>query len=241
LLQLMDILYSTQKADSAVLQIFRILTGMSHFTFFSTKVVDMEDYLYLCEFLLQKNTLTKNLIRIHEGFAGPADDFRNITGLEFVYSEDFYFRAFAKEEDSDSRTINVEMLNQLVAVLYRPIKRDYNTEIDPDGDIRSAFNENICYYHACGVIRYWPLQTKLAIFTWYEGCRQKMIEDNPEIFTGGSGEPAKFGLLSVMRTIAETGIHGDFEKVQKMFVKMWMIELNEKAEEVKRLEKANNK
>jgi hypothetical protein len=240
LLKLMDILYSNQDAGSALLQIFRILTCMTQFTFFSTRVKDMEDFLYLCEFLLEKNTLTKNLIPIHEGFAGPKDDFGNLTGLEFVCSEDYYFRAFTKDHPDAQREMSIEMLNEFVAVLYRPIKDNYNIKIDPDGDIRSPFNENICHYHAVGQIRYWPLQVKLAIFTWYEGCRQKMIEENPDVFDGGSGEPAKYGLLSVMRTIAETGIHGDFDKVQKMFVKMWMIELNEKAEEVKQLKKANN-
>jgi hypothetical protein len=234
----MDIFYGHVDASDASLQMFRILSGMSHFTFFSTKVHDMEAFLYLCNFLLEKNTLTKNHIKEHEGFAGPDDDFNNLTGLEFVFSEDLYFQCFNTE--NDQRTIDHEKLNQFVAILYRPPKHNYSKEFNPDGDIRSPFNENICHYYACSHIRYWSLQTKLAIYTWYDGCRQKMIEDNPEIFTGGSGEPAKFGLLSVMRTIAETGIHGDFEKVQKMYVKMWMVELNEKADEVKRAKESMN-
>jgi hypothetical protein len=41
-----------------------------------------------------------------------------------------------------------------------------------------------------------------------------------------------------MRTIAEGGIHGDFEKVSGMYVKMWMVELNEKIEEAKRIEQS---
>ncbi len=61
-----------------------------------------------------------------------------------------------------------------------------------------------------------------------------MIEQNPDIFSGGINEAAKYGLISVMRVIAEGGIHGTFEQVQKMYVKMWMVELNEKYEESKR-------
>ena len=82
------------------------------------------------------------------------------------------------------------------------------------------------------------MNVKLAIFHWYQACRQKMISENPDVFTGGSGEVAKYGLLSVMRTIAESGIHGDFDKVQKMYVKMWMMELNEKIDEAKKIEKS---
>jgi hypothetical protein len=52
---------------------------------------------------------------------------------------------------------------------------------------------------------------------------------------------AKYGLINVMRTIAESGIHGDFDKVQKMYVKMWMMELNEKIDEAKKVEESYKK
>lgn len=223
---------------------------MSWYRFFKCKMEELEEFLYLTFFLYNSNDLTRQLIPSYKNFHGPADDFNNITGDEFVFSEDYYlkysglFPSLSGEGGSDRRSETDEAnrcLNELVAILYRPLKKNYDTARDPDGDLRVPFNQNICAYNARHKIKRWPLHIKLAIFHWYQGCRQKMIDDNPDIFTGGNSEPAKYGLLSVMRTIAEGGIHGDFDKVQKMYVKMWMMELNEKMEEGKKIEKAYKK
>ena len=206
-------------------------------TLFTIPVAVKADYLYLTHFLINENNLTKQLLPVYKGFYGPDDDFNNITGEEFIFSEDFYFKSFKKAGVNEPRVMQEDMLNNLVAVLYRAKKKGYDTAINKDGDARETFNQYKCSYIAENYISRWPMNMKLAVFTWYETCRQNMIESNPEIFGGGSGEPAKYGLLSVMRVIAEGGIHGTFENVQKMYVKMWMIELNEKAEESKRAEK----
>jgi len=235
LLQVIDVLHSTADVDSSLVQLFRILANMSWFRFFSTKAEDMADFFYLCYFLVKENGPVKNIIDKHDGFYGPADDFNNITGDEFVFSEDQYF-AFVNSEHKD-----VNALNELVAILYRPGKSDYDYKLNPDGDGRLPFNQNISSYFAKNRMKEWPMNVKLAIFHWYQACREKMIAENPDVFTGGSGEVAKYGLLSVMRTIAESGIHGDFDKVQKMYVKMWMMELNEKIEEGKRIEESYKK
>lgn len=211
---------------------------MSWFRWCRTPITEKAEFLDLPEFLINENDLTKQCIPVYKGFFGPDDDFNNLTGLEFVFSEHFYFTSFTKSEDGNARTMNEEGLNNLVASLYRPKKRWYNRKKNPDGDPRKPFNENLAMYYAKKVVNKWPMPVKLAIFTWYECCRQKMIESNPDIFSGGSAEPARHGLISVMRVIAESGIHGDFEKVTKMFVKMWMIELNEKADEAKRMEES---
>jgi hypothetical protein len=236
LLEVSDILYACRDNvdDGSYLTLLKIITGMSWFRFFSTKPVDMEEFLYLTFFLVTDNGPVKNIIREHAGLAGPDDDFNNITGDEFVFSEDQYF-AFINSKHED-----INALNNLVAILYSEKKENYDHEINPDGDVRIPFNQNLCIYNSKHIIKKLELSFKLAVFYYYNGCRHKMIEENPDIFTGGAKETAKYGLLSVMRTIAETGIHGDFDKVQKMYVKMWMMELNEKIEEGKRLEKIQN-
>lgn len=229
LLGAVSILYHNGEVNATLLQLFRILSGMSWLRFFLTKAVDMMEYFYLCYFLINETGPTKNLIKEYKGYRGPADHFNNLTGAEFIFSEDFYF-SFVNSEHKDDTA-----LNELVAILYRPGKRDYNFKIDAAGDGREPYNQNIASYLAKHRISKWDRNVRLAIFHWYQACREKMIKGNPKVFTGKKGEPAKYGLLSVMRTIAETGIHGDFEKVQKMHVKMWMMELNEKIEEAKRM------
>ncbi len=84
------------------------------------------------------------------------------------------------------------------------------------------------------------MNVKLSIATWYGCCREKIVEDNPEVFSG-SGEEARYGLLSIMRTIAQGAVHGNFSDVEKLKVNMVMMELNEVVEEGKRTEKAYSK
>lgn len=237
LIRVMEVLYGGYEVNTAQLKLLKILSGISWYRFFRVSIKEKSEYLYLIHFLVNENTLTKQLLPSYRGYIGPADDFNNLTGEEFVFSEDFYFKSFSRENPEEPRTIHIEALDQLVAVLYRPAKKNYNLERNPDGDARQPFNQNLCAYNASHVIRTWSIFAKLAIFTLYEACRQRMIESNPDIFSGGSSEPAKYGLLSVMRVIAEGGIHGTFEQVQKMHVHLWMMELNEKYEEAKREEK----
>ena len=236
LLAVMEVLYGAYPVNAAQLKLLKILTGISWYRFFLCPLAERADFLYLTHFLVNENNLTKQLLPEYRGMFGPDDDFNNITGEEFVFSEDFYFKCFAQTEEDNIRVMDEAAINNLVAVLYRPMKKGYDKKKNADGDPRVAFNQNVCAYHARRTIRKWPLEARLAIFTWYEACRKKMIESNPDIFSGGSGETAKYGLISVMRVIAEGGIHGTFEQVQKMFVQMWMVELNEKAAEAKRAE-----
>ena len=207
---------------------------MSWLRFFLTPNAEKAEFFYLCFFLVNENGPVKNIIKEYNGLYGPDDDFNNITGDEFVFSEDHYF-AFINSKHQDEAA-----LNNLVAILYRDPKENYDRKINRDGDVRVVFNQNMSIHNSKFKISNLKLNARLAIFQWYHACRQKMIDDNPDVFTGGSGEAAKYGLLSVMRTIAESGIHGDFDKVQKMYVKMWMMELNEKIEESKRTEKINS-
>lgn len=229
LLRCIDVLHSDVDVDSTMLQLLRILTGISWVRFLLAPMEEKVEFFYLCYFLMIDSGPIVNIIKHHKKFLGPADDFNNITGDEFIFTEDHYLK-FVNSEHKD-----ITALNELVAILYRPAKRDYDLDINPDGDGRQSFNQNICSFFGKTRIKKWKLGVKLAIFHWYLACREKMISENQDIFTGGNNEPAKYGLLSVMRTIAETGIHGDFEKVQKMYVKMWMMELNEKMEEGKKV------
>jgi len=237
IVSVMEVLYGDHEVNEALLRLLKIITGMKWMRWCRTPISEKMEFLYLTHFLINENNLTRQLLRQYRGYHGPDDDFNNLTGEEFIFSENFYFKSFTIVEENKSRQINEEGLNNLVAVLYRPIKPGYHLKKNPDGDPRVPFNQYISAYNAEKKIKRWPLAAKLAIFTWYECCRQNMISANPEIFTGGNNEPARYGLISVMRLIAEGGIHGDFDKVMKMYVKMWMIELNEKAEEAKQAEK----
>lgn len=259
LLQLMKLLHvSNYPLEKAFLKILKILTGMSWWEFFRAPVTTterivynpfklslswgvylfrcrkicygMDEYLYLTDFLEKENKLTKNHIADYKKFYGPADECNNLRMAEFVFSEDYFMR-WSDNKDDDN------LLNNLVAVLYRPIKKNYDVTKNKDGDPRIAFNQNLCEYYADTDISGWPKMVKLAIAQFYDACREKLVKDNDEIFGGATGEPAKHGLISVMIGVAESHAFGDFEKVEQLHVNMVMIQLQEQIHKAKEMER----
>lgn len=242
LVAVMNVFLENPEMDLARLKLLKILMGVGWMQFARIPVEEKADVLHHTDFLLTDKSLTRQLIPIYKGFHGPAEDFNNLLMEEFVFAEDFYLRyAESKRPVNEGEEPGMgeeRLLDDLISVLYRKPKAGYDLKINPDGDGREPFNENVCRHSAAAVISGWPMGVKLAILTWYSCCREKMVQDNPEVF-GGSGGPAKYGLLSIMRSIAESGVHGDFDKVAKKHVKIIMMELNEKVEDNKRLEKQN--
>jgi hypothetical protein len=208
----------------------------------------LDEYLYLTYFLILSNELTKQVLPEYKEFYGPADDCGNMKMNEFVFSEHYYMAWAAikrrKEEDpaptEEEEKEAEKLLNNLVAVLYRPARKKYDYRRNVEGDCRIAFNENLCEYFATSQVYAWPLQVKMAIVHYYEACRQKWVNDNMDVF-GGDGEPAKYGLLSVMRGVAKSGVHGTFDNVEQKYVSMILIELNEEVAEAREMEKAMKK
>lgn len=242
LIGIMECLFVTSfSSEQALLKLLKILTGMNYWQFFRQKPTEMAEYLYLTEFLLQQRTeLTKQLLPVlfpekpeEKRFYGPADEISNLLMGEFIFSEAFFMQW------CDDKN-NMEPLNELCAVLYRPAKKNYDHKRNPDGDPREEYNGNLCHYRAVNEVKKWPLAVKLAIATWYDACRWKMVDDNPDVFAGG-GEPGRYGLVSVMRKVAEGGVLGDFKSVEKTHVNLVMIELNESIADAKAQEKAMKK
>jgi hypothetical protein len=254
LLQVMQLFYSTKySAEQAQLKLLKILTGMSWWSFFRAPITTTErvvinpfkislswgtylfkcrrtcygldEYIYLINFLLKENKLTKNLVPQYKDFYGPAGDCNNLRMNEFVFSEHYYMQWTEKKDDD-------KLLNNLVAVLYRLKKDKYDLKKNEDGDPRIAFNENLCEYFATSQVYAWPKKLKLAIAHFYEACRIKLVDDNAEVF-GGDGEPAKHGLVSIMIAVAESNAFGPFKEVEQLHVNMVMIQLKEQIEKVR--------
>lgn len=230
LLMVMDTIYLKQyEPVKMLLKLLKVLLNVGYFRWLKIKADDLNEFLYLTGFLVQGNlNFYKQLIPVYDGYHGPADEIGNMEGGEFVFSE-HYHELWWNDKN------NLQALDDFVAVIYRPVKKGYDLKKDPDGDPRVPFNENVCSYLAKTVIWKWPMPVKLAIATWYAGCRQKMVNDNRDVF-GGNGEAAKYGLISILRAIAEKGTYGTFEKVERMKLSLMMIEMNETVEEGKRLE-----
>lgn len=239
LLQVMDVLFlKGYKAEAMLLKLLKVVTGASMYEFLKWDVVEAEEYFYLLVFLLHPEfDFTKNILPVvrykNEAYYGPSDHLDNLRMKEFVNTENLFMRWCETEKKDDS------FLNELVAVLYRPSMGGwYDKEINTEGDCREPFNYNISLYQAKHCTNRWPMNVRLAIATWYDGCRRKLVSSNPDVFEGGSGEASRYGMISVMLNIAEGGVFGPFEKVEDQYVHLVMMQLNELVDKSKKMEAA---
>lgn len=208
--------YSTEQL---YLQFIRILSGCGWYNFLMERMHKKAELFYLCNFLFEESTLTKNMLPAYRGLMGPADNFDNLRMNEYAFAQNFF--------EAAKDTQDKEALDKLVATLYRPEGGD------ADMDNRQPFKEGEMLQRA-KLVKHWPQYIKELIFIWYEGCLAQLSKDNSDLFTGSGGEPALHGIVSVMRNVAKEGTYGDFEKVERLHVKMLMIELRESKAEAER-------
>jgi hypothetical protein len=224
---------SEESSEKIILHLFRILAGISWWKWVRIKGEELAEYLYLCSFIWEETNLTKNVLPKYRNLYGPADNFGNLRMNEFAYAQNA-FEEYKEKEDMSA-------LNRLVAALYREAKPGYDFRLNPDSDCRQDFNEAVMNYHAEKVISKWPLYVKLLVLKWYAGCFEQMMKENQDLFSSNKSEVALHGIVSVMRNVAKSGTYGDFNSVEKMYVKMIMIELKETKHEADELEKSYKK
>jgi hypothetical protein len=156
---------------------------------------------------------------LNKRYYGPAGEFDNIIMREFHLTE----LAYKQLVDGDG-----SQLDMLVAILYRPAKPGYNFSLNPDGDPRQPLNHNLLPYHISRVKR-WPLNIKRLIFTWYDACRQQVIDHNDDIFKeqNKDGFVSRFetGLYGMMRSLAGEKL-GSVRDVEEMPLLQAILELN---------------
>jgi hypothetical protein len=112
---------------------------------------------------------------------GPARSLSNVTFGEFIYADTFfihYHRTLQRVRLNNSSA----HLDKFLAVLYRPSKRNPDPEADDwNGDVRVPFNENHLERRAPRLAPL-PEVEKLAVLTWYRGCRQQLATEFPNVF-----------------------------------------------------------
>ncbi len=234
----MQVLCCGYNTAQARLQFIRILSGCGwwHYIRQSSRrggMQKIEEQLYLCDFLFAHPQRTINPLPVYDYLIGPDDDFNNLLMGEFAYAQDYYEKYQENSQD-------MEALNSLCATLYRPAMR-METKYGAAGafipdDFRQPFTEAGMKFRKKQVAK-WPFHIRELIFFWYSGCLKKLTADNADVFSGGDGEPALHGIVSIMRNVAKEGTYGDFNKVEQLYVKMLMVELRESKAEAAKMDK----
>jgi hypothetical protein len=137
---------------------------------------------------------------------------------------------------------SIDSLYQFVAVLYRPARKTPYSETDDVSDKREAYNYSKTPSIAKALQKALPLRTAYAILLWYKGCRQHINSLYPTIFEGSSdeadNEEQQPFFFPLMRSIAKTGIYGDLDKVEQLYLYTTLEEMVAAEEERQEVERA---
>jgi hypothetical protein len=209
------------------LELLRVLFGMEEKEFFALSPDLLTRILYcnipateelpdevpatsIVDFLLTEEGLTAQLLPVINGLYGPKSEFDNLKMKEFHVAE-LRYMDYIREK-------NLDALDELVAVLYRPCKPGYDLMLDTDGDARMPFNPNELPYYRT-IVAQWPHAVKIAVLQWYDNCRAYLEDLYNEAFTGGESnagtEPD--GMFGLMRSLAGER-WGTFQAVEELNV-----------------------
>ena len=191
------------------LDALRVLLGISPALLLRFTPVQLVEIKWLAAFLFDEScTLTRQLLphvragRLRRRLWGPTAGLSNLRFLEFVFADSYYV-AYCQGQEAT-------WLDQLLAVLYRP-GRTWGAAAA--GDQRQPFNENLLERNAARVARLSPA-TKLAILTWYRGCRHALEQRYPLVFAAPEATSSSAGggdWSQVLRELSGQAF-GDFEQ-----------------------------
>ena len=202
---------------------------------------------WLTDFVLESAGLTAQLLPavrvpgwrywLRGRFWGPRESLRNVSFAEFIFA-DAYFVAYAKGQKAD-------FLDLLVAVLYRPQRWPYRPRAAGyGGDRRQAFNEHLVRRRAA-VLAQLPRGQKLAVLTWYRGCRQQLETDFPLVFQAApeadASAPASAGWGQVLRELSGQAF-GTLEQTKQQPIRLVLAKMQDdaaRAQELARRTKEN--
>jgi hypothetical protein len=143
-----------------------------------------DEYLELSSFLLDKDQhLSKNVFATNRGFKA-ASKWQELYGKNFFAAE-IYLNEYMKAKDP-------LMLDHFVASLYTT--KDELHLVNPERD-----------YHKFAK---WPMEVKLAIVTFYTGCRIEFHATYPRVFKKGKGGSTGYGkgLLNLRSQLAKNDL-----------------------------------
>lgn len=226
LLQAAILLHSGYDTELALQKALQIVSGKSALRFLLLPKDFRERTEKYATWLLDgENTLTNQLLPKYKGLYGPDESFGNLLLVEFHYTETAYHR-MVTEKDPDA-------LDELIAIMYREPKANYDVRRNSDGDIRTPFAHGDIAYHKAKVKK-WPNDVKLAIMLWYDGCRQQLVKDYEAVYPKAKTQTDNYfeGLYKMMRSLAGDK-YGTIDKVELIGVHTAHLEITCMLEDAK--------
>lgn len=191
---------------------------------------DLFDMLRLTDFLWESRNFTTQKFPIVGKLHGPGDNFQYLNFVEYTKAEQHYLD-FSKKAD-------VAYLDKMIACLWRPASNK-----TAHGDKRERYDDDIIPQRLPAIAA-WPLEQKLAVYLWFDSCRQELTKLFPKVFSGkdkGTFQPGKRpkGWIDVATTLAENVTNVEEVLYTDLFVVMLF--LSNKIEEAEEMERKYSK
>lgn len=174
-------------------------------------------YLQFVNYLTDNCQLTVNLFPSFSiglrRFWGPSKECRNLSWKEFIHAEGHFFAY-----NHAKAVRKIYYLNMLCAVLYRPQQSDYHP-MSPDynGDRREQFNDFV-YPKRAKRFMFLSLTKRYAVYTFYAGCRNAMVEAHPKVFKADaiSSDAPTSPVKGLIQLVSDLNL-GDVTKNEQIF------------------------
>lgn len=154
------------------------------FYLFRATVDERADMLRLCASFSESRAFTAQKIKKIGGktvLFGPDSALSNFTLWEYIRAEQAFLQYMQSDSNGTAKARHTSSvhLDRLIAIMYRPARRDY----DPDrhDDIRVPLVDS-AVSGRMSRIRSLDRRTKIAILMWFDGCRSHIIRMFPLIF-----------------------------------------------------------
>lgn len=187
---------------------------------FSLTVPELNWFCNAVDYLRQDSRLTVNLfpwLRVfHRKYYGPSKKCYNVCFNEFINAEACIYAYHT--------TKNLKHLRQLTAVLYRRQKKNYNPgSAKNTGDRREPFND-YTYQHRARQFRFLSKEKLLAVYCFYIGSRNALMEAHPDIFKGGTVSSEPVNPVKNLQELMYSLNQGDLTKIKELEqVQVWTV------------------
>lgn len=167
----------------------------------------------------------------HTTWHGPLGQLRNLLFGEFMFADTF-FVLYCQHGQA-------HLLDQFLTVLYRPARPDADPDApDWTGDVRLPFNEHQLERRTPKVAKVPHIQ-KLAVLTWYQGCRAQLADEFPDVFAAAEQEAGSRAKQApdwgrVLRKLSG-GAFGPVQQTAQQPLRLVLAEIQDKVSDYHRL------
>jgi len=210
-----------------------VLYRLTRLNLFLFDAEQMQHLVKKCQWIFEES-LTAQLIPSFKikgkRYYGPGADLSGYVGYEFIHA-DTYFMKYMENQ-------NMEMLEKMISVLYRP-ENEKLTKEEFEGDYRIPFTPYKAKQELPNIKKL-PTWMKYAILMYYMGCRQGWENLHKNLFSQESESDAKEneGWSKIMLRIAGKEF-GDYDKTVAQPIHTLFSKMDSDVKDFKEMERKN--